>query len=52
MDDEHLKEYLKNRPEELKSVKIQKNKPKQKVRAERFSHFSFRLQPAVLIVSY
>ncbi|XVF30023.1 hypothetical protein REPUB_Repub16aG0021600 [Reevesia pubescens] len=32
MKDEELKEYLKNRPEELKSVNIQKNKPKQKVK--------------------
>ncbi|OMO81344.1 hypothetical protein COLO4_23645 [Corchorus olitorius] len=31
MNDEQLKEYLNNRPEELKSVKIQKSKPKQKV---------------------
>ncbi|XWS23369.1 hypothetical protein CRYUN_Cryun28dG0007900 [Craigia yunnanensis] len=31
MEDEQLKEYLKNRPEELKSVKIQKNKPRQQV---------------------
>ncbi|XVE55020.1 hypothetical protein DITRI_Ditri03aG0127500 [Diplodiscus trichospermus] len=31
MNDERLKEYLKNRPEELNSVKIQTNKPKQKV---------------------
>lgn len=32
MNDEQLKEYLKNRPEELKTVKIQKSKPRQKVR--------------------
>nr|XP_034924605.1 uncharacterized protein LOC118056493 [Populus alba] len=31
MNDEQLKEYLKNRPEELKTVKIQKSKPRQKV---------------------
>jgi hypothetical protein len=36
MNDEQLKEYLKNRPEELKTVKIQKSKPRQKVR-----HFLF-----------
>ncbi|KAB5512594.1 hypothetical protein DKX38_029622 [Salix brachista] len=31
MNDEQLKKYLKNRPEELKTVKIQKSKPRQKV---------------------
>ncbi|KAG5224660.1 CWF protein [Salix suchowensis] len=31
MNDEQLKEYLKNRPEELKTLKIQKSKPRQKV---------------------
>ncbi|KAF9661620.1 hypothetical protein SADUNF_Sadunf19G0087800 [Salix dunnii] len=31
MNDEQLKDYLKNRPEELKTVKIQKSKPGQKV---------------------
>ncbi|XP_021896058.1 uncharacterized protein LOC110813291 [Carica papaya] len=31
MNDEQLKEYIKNRPEELKTVKIQKSKPRQKV---------------------
>ncbi|KAK6257921.1 hypothetical protein QUC31_001380 [Theobroma cacao] len=31
MNDEQLKEYLKRRPEELKTVKIRKSKPKQKV---------------------
>ncbi|XVF73976.1 hypothetical protein PTKIN_Ptkin13bG0024200 [Pterospermum kingtungense] len=31
MKDEQLKEYLNNRPEELKSVKIQKKRPKPKV---------------------
>ncbi|CAK7324840.1 unnamed protein product [Dovyalis caffra] len=35
MNDEQLKEYLKNRPEELKTVKIQKNKPRQKVQRVR-----------------
>ncbi|GLT64552.1 hypothetical protein SLA2020_370380 [Shorea laevis] len=31
MDDEQLKEYLENRPEKFKSVKIQKSKPRPKV---------------------
>ena len=32
MKDEQLKEYLYNRPNELKTVKIQKSKPRQRVR--------------------
>lgn len=32
MKDEQLKEYLCNRPNELKTVKIQKSKPRQRVR--------------------
>ncbi|KAK8490958.1 hypothetical protein V6N13_031791 [Hibiscus sabdariffa] len=34
MDDEQLKAYLENRPQELKTVNIQKNKPKQKQKAK------------------
>lgn len=41
MNDEQLKEYLKRRPEELKTVKIQKSKPKQKVRKEEGFSFFF-----------
>ncbi|XP_022718249.1 uncharacterized protein LOC111276739 [Durio zibethinus] len=41
MKDDVLKEYLQNRPEELKSVKIQKNKTNQKVRAERLCLITF-----------
>ncbi|KAJ9167162.1 hypothetical protein P3X46_021832 [Hevea brasiliensis] len=32
MNDKQLRDYLKNRPEELKTVKIQRSKPRQRVR--------------------
>ncbi|XP_050212305.1 uncharacterized protein LOC126662423 [Mercurialis annua] len=35
MDDEQLKEYVKNRPDQLKTVKMQKSKPRQRVQQVR-----------------
>ncbi|OAY23732.1 uncharacterized protein LOC110606198 [Manihot esculenta] len=40
MNDEQLRDYLKNRPEELKTVKMQKSKPRQRVQQPRKSKSS------------
>ncbi|KAJ4843648.1 hypothetical protein Tsubulata_045334, partial [Turnera subulata] len=37
MNDEQLREYLRNRPEELMTVKVQKGKPRKKVQRVRKS---------------
>lgn len=47
MNDEQLKEYIKNRPEELKTVKIQKSKPRQKVAFNFNFIFKLKLKPYI-----
>ncbi|XP_048227182.1 uncharacterized protein LOC8264408 isoform X2 [Ricinus communis] len=37
MNDEQLKEYLKNRPDQFKTVKIERSKPRQRVRKTKSS---------------
>ncbi|KAJ9167164.1 hypothetical protein P3X46_021834 [Hevea brasiliensis] len=40
MNDEQLRDYLKNRPEELKTLKMHKSKPRQRVKQARKSKSS------------